>query len=382
MAGDRRPVWAEVDLNAIRDNARVLCRVAAPAQLCAVVKAGGYGHGAAEVARAARQGGASWLAVALVDEGLDLRQRGIDAPILLLSEPHCSTMAEVVAARLTPIIYTAAGLEALARAVRARPQPEPVAIHLKVDTGMHRVGASPAQTLELARAVAAAPELHLQGVCTHFAVADELDNPATAAQFDCFRAVLAALAAEGHRPALRHAANSAGALWHPQTRLDLVRCGIALYGLAPSAPVIGLPPTDALRPALSLRANVSYVKEVDAGEGVSYGLRYPLANRSTIATVPVGYADGLIRRLSVTGGQVLIGGRRCPLAGTVTMDQITVDCGPGAPVTVGDEVVLLGRQGDEQITAWEWAQRVDTIAYEVVCGIGGRVPRRYTGLVP
>lgn len=378
VAGHRRPVWAQVDLDAIRHNARLLCQVVAPSQLCAVVKAGGYGHGAVEVAGAALDGGATWLAVALVDEGLDLRQRGIDAPVLVLSEPPWPAMAEVVAAGLTPTIYTAGGLDALAVAAAHRPGPEPVAVHLKVDTGMHRVGALPEETLQLARAVASRPELHLEGVFTHFAVADELDNAATAAQFARFEAVLDALAAEGLRPRLRHAANSAGALWHPATRLDLVRCGLALYGLAPAATTVGLPPAERLRPALSLRAEVSYVKEVDAGERVSYGLRYRLATRSTIATVPVGYADGLTRRLSATGGHVLVGGRRCPLAGTVTMDQITVDCGPAAPVAVGDEVVMLGRQGDQEITAWEWALRVGTIAYEVVCGISERVPRRYS----
>jgi alanine racemase len=174
-----------------------------------------------------------------------------------------------------------------------------------------------------------------------------------------------------------HVANSAGALFHPDARLDMVRCGVAIYGLAPAGDLAGVAPCDQLKPALSLRARVSFVKEVDAGEGLSYGLRYQVPVRSVVATVPLGYADGVTRRLAATGGQVLIGGRRYPIAGSVTMDQILVDCGPGADVAVGDVAVLLGRQGAEHITAWEWAARTDTIAYEVVCGVSARVPRIY-----
>ena len=202
-------------------------------------------------------------------------------------------------------------------------------------------------------------------------------DPFTAEQARRLEALLADLAAAGVRPALRHACNSAGLLGHPQHRYDMVRCGIALYGVAPS-PAMAAEVRD-LRPALSLKARVSYVKEVDAGEGLSYGLRYRPAERTTVATVPTGYADGVPWRLGVSGGEVLIDGFRRPIAGAVTMDQILVDCGPGAAVQPGDEVVFIGRQGDEHIGAHEWADRVGTIAYEVLTGIGPRVPRRYRG---
>ncbi len=353
-----RPAWAEVDLDAIRHNARVLAGKAAPAALCAVVKADGYGHGAVPVARAALEGGATWLAVAMVEEGVGLRDAGITAPILLLSEPP--DVGAAVAAGLTPTVYTEAGVAAAGDAP----------VHLKVDTGMHRVGADHATAAKLARAIP-----RLEGVWTHFAVADQLDDPFTDLQAERFEALLADLEAAGIRAPLRHASNSAGALGHPHRRYDMVRCGIALYGVAPSPAMAGL--ARDLRPALSLKAEVSYVKEVEAGAGVSYGLRYRLPEPSTVATVPIGYADGVPWRLGVTGGEALIGGFRRPIAGAVTMDQITVDCGPDPSVRPGDEVVLIGRQGDEHISAQEWADRIGTIAYEVLTGIGSRVPREY-----
>ncbi len=379
IAGQLRPAWAEVDLAAIRHNAAVLATEAAPARLCAVVKAAGYGHGAPEVAGAALEGGAEWLAVALVEEGRELRAAAIDAPILLLSEPAAEAMAEVVDLSLTPTLYTPSGLDALASAVRQGRRTDPFSVHVKVDTGMHRVGASAGAAVALALDVAASPELHLEGFWTHFAVADEVDDPYTDEQIARFQRALDLLAGAGVRPGIRHAANSGGAIWHPGSRFDMVRCGIALYGLSPAADGITRHPVPRLRPAMSLKARVSYVKTVSAGERLSYGLRYRLERDSVIATVPLGYADGVTRSLSATGGEVLVGGRRRPISGTVTMDQILVDCGPGSKVVEGDEVVLLGRQGDEEITAWEWAGRTSTIGYEVVCGISGRVPRSYLG---
>jgi alanine racemase len=374
-----RPAWAEIDLEAISHNAGVLAREVAPARLCAVVKAGGYGHGAADVARAALRGGATMLAVALVEEGRELRDAGIGEPVLVLSEPAPAAMEEVVENLLIPTIYTRPGLDSLLAGLRSRGEAGPYPVHVKVDTGMHRVGAASREAVSLAAAIEAAAELDLEGFWTHLAVADEAGNPYTAVQINAYDAALGLLGEAGIRPRLRHAANSAGALWHPAARYDMVRCGIALYGLAPAAEATGRHPVPLLRPALALKARVSYVKDVAAGESLSYGLRYRLEGDAVIATVPLGYADGVTRSLSATGGEVLIGGRRCPIAGTVTMDQILVDCGPGAPVRVGDEVVLIGGQGHAEITAWEWAVRTGTIAYEVVCGISGRVPRVYTG---
>jgi alanine racemase len=372
-----RPAWAEIDLAAIRANARLLSDLVAPAQLCAVVKAWAYGHGPVRVARAAIEGGAGWLGVALIEEGLQLREAGIAEPILLLSEPARPAMADVVRAGLTPTLYTQEGVDAVAAAVVASGRHQPVPVHVKVDTGMHRVGAAGPVAVKVALDVAARPELRLEGLWTHFAVADEPGRAYTAEQLGRFRDVVDELAAQNVRPSMVHAANSAGALLHPDSRMDLVRCGVALYGLAPALELVGAPPCDQLRPALSLRARVAYVKEVDAGERLSYGLHYQLPVRSVVATVPLGYADGVSRRLAENGGQVLIGGRRYPIAGSVTMDQILVDCGPDADVAIGDVVVLLGRQGGETITAWEWASRTGTIAYEVVCGVSARVPRIY-----
>jgi len=370
----RRPVWAEIDLSALRDNARWLTSRVAPAQLCAVVKAFGYGHGPVRAAEAAVAGGASWLAVATVEEGVQLRQAGITEPVLLLSEPVPAAMTDVVAWRLTPTLYTPDAVGAAARAVAGYGRTARLLVHVKVDTGMHRVGADPERAVSVARDVAARPELELEGLCTHFAVADEPDDPYTGEQLARFLKVVDRLAAEGIRPALLHAANSAGAIAFPEARLDLVRCGIALYGLAPSPELAA--ECAGLRPAMAVKARVLFAKRVEAGERLSYGLRYRLERDAWVATVPIGYADGLPRRLSETGGEVLIGGRRRPIAGTVTMDQITVDCGDD-PVHPGDEVVLLGRQGEAEITAWDWADRLGTIAYEIVCGISSRVPRDY-----
>lgn len=365
-----RPVWAEVDLGAVRHNVGVLAGLAAPAGLCVVVKAGGYGHGAVEVARAALDGGAAWLAVALVEEGAELRDAGVDAPVLLLSEPPPDAMADVVGLGLTPTLYTPEGVAAAAAAARAG---SVLPVHVKVDTGMHRVGAAAADAVKLALTVDERPELALQGMWTHFAVADDPEDPFTAVQAARFTAVLDELAGLGVRPALAHACNSAGLLAHAYARHQLVRCGLAAYGVAPS-PALAASVRD-LRPALALKARVSLVKEVEAGEGVSYGLRFRAERPTVVATVPIGYADGVPWRLTGAGADVIVGGRRRPLAGAVTMDQLMVDCGAGPPVAAGDEVVLIGAQGEEAIGAWEWAGRLGTIAYEVLSGIGARVPR-------
>jgi alanine racemase len=377
-----RPVWADIDLDAVRHNASVIAGLVRPAALCAVVKADGYGHGARAVALAALDGGATWLAVALVEEGTALREARIDAPILLLSEPPEEAAAEALARRLVPTVYSRTGLASLSRVVGDRSPP--LDVHLKVDTGMHRIGADPQDALDLAGRIASDPHLALGAVWTHLAVADGADpddRSFTSAQLQRFDAVVDALTAAGHRPPMTHAANSAGAIGVAAARLDMVRCGIALYGMAPTPALAdelaSATGGERLRPVLSLRARVTSVRDLDAGERPSYGRRRPLAERSTVATVPIGYADGVPRRLFDEGGEVLIRGIRRPLAGVVTMDQVVVDCGPvgATPVAVGDEVVLLGRQGDAEVTATEWAGLLGTINYEVLCDIGPRVPR-------
>jgi alanine racemase len=368
-----RPVWAEVDLEAVSANVRALRELVAPAAVCAVVKADGYGHGAVAVSRAAVEAGAACLAVALVEEGVQLRDAGIDAPILVLSEPVPAAAETVVAHGLTPVVYTATGIDALAKAALTLGARDPVAVHLKVDTGMHRVGCAPADAVDLAAHVVDRPELVLAGVCTHFAVADEPGNEYTDAQRRTFEQVLAALRAQGLPTGTVHACNTAGAITVPEARYDMVRAGIGIYGLAPAPALAGR--VD-LVPALSVKARVSHVQALPAGARLSYGLRYETERATRVATVPIGYADGVPRELPHRGGNVLIAGRRLPIAGTVTMDQLMVDVGD-LDVAVGDEVVMLGAQGDEFVGAGEWAELMGTIAYTVVCGVGPRVPRRY-----
>ncbi len=369
-----RPVRAVVDLDAIAANVALLRQIAAPAEVWAVVKADGYGHGAIASSRAALAGGATRLCVALVKEGVELRRAGIGGPVLLLSEPDPSQAPAIVAHGLTAAAYTPGFIAALGTAAAAIGQRAPV--HLKLDTGMHRVGAPPAAAVELATLVADHPALLLEGVMTHLAVADEPDDPYTPGQLAAFDAAVGELRAVGFDPAYVHAANSAGALAHPSARYDAVRCGIAVYGVVPGPGVAET--STGLLPALRWEAKVSYVKRLAAGDRLSYGLRHTFTAAATVATVPVGYADGVPRRLAAAGGEVLIGGRRRPIVGVVTMDQLMVDCGDD-PVRPGDEVVLLGGQGDERVTPEEWGERLGTIGYEVVCGIGARVARVYLG---
>jgi alanine racemase len=374
--------WAEIDLAALAHNVRALRTLVEPAGVCVVVKADGYGHGAVAVGRTAMHAGAAMLAVAQVDEARRLRDAGLDGRVLLLSEPAPDEVADAVALGLELTAYTDAAIAAIAARASAH---DPVPIHVKVDTGMHRLGAAPADVIALAARVDADPRLVLEAVWTHCAVADELDDSFTSQQLGRFEAVLEQLAQQGVRPASRHAANSAAAIAHSQSRFDLVRCGIAVYGIDPAPTLHGM--VD-LRPAMRFTSTVSFVKQVAAGERISYGLRHRFDADTVVATVPVGYADGVPRRLGLLGQRVLIGGRLRPIVGVVTMDQLMVDCGPAGDdaagddaagdVAAGDEVVLLGTQGDEMITPQEWADQLDTIAYEAVCGIGHRVERRYT----
>lgn len=363
--------WACVDLAAVAANVEALRALSAPAELCAVVKADGYGHGAVAVARAAVEAGATWLAVAQVGEAAKLRAAGLTVPILLLSEPRPDELEAAVDARVAVTVGSAALPASLASV--ASPG-APVSVHLKVDTGMHRLGVAPADAVAVARAIEELPSLSLDAVWTHCAVADEPGHPFTAEQLARFDAAVAAIEADGIPVRLRHAANSAAAIAHPAARYDLVRCGIALYGIPPSP---ALADRVSLAPALRLATEVSALRAVPAGDGVSYGLHHHVAQDTIVATLPIGYADGLTRALGLAGQAVLVGGRRCPMVGAVTMDQVMVDVGPEGEVSVGDEVVLLGAQGAERVAPAEWAARLGTIAYEVVCGLGDRVERRY-----
>lgn len=358
-----RPSRVVVDLDAVMANVEHLRRTVAPSRVCAVVKADAYGHGDVPVAEAAVAAGADLLAVALVEEAARLRDAGIDAPILLLYEPPIGDAAAVVDLDLVPSVHRREFVEALAGSG--------IGVQLAIDTGMHRSGADPADAPALAEAILGAG-LTLAGTWTHLAVA-ESDPAFTQTQLEVFERVLDDLRALGIDPGVRHAANSAGALHQPASRLDMVRAGIAVYGLPPDP----TRPDPALRPAMSVVSEVSMTRRLPAGARPSYGRLRPLPAEGTVATVPVGYADGYPRGLGLNGA-VLIGGRRCPLAGTVTMDQIVVDV-DAHPVVVGDEVVLLGARGDEAITADDWAAALDTISYEVVSRVGARLPRCYVG---
>jgi alanine racemase len=378
--GRSRPAWAEIDLAAVAHNAAVLSRLAAPAELCAVVKAHGYGHGGPAVARAALAGGATRLAVALVDEGVELRQHGVTAPVLLLSECGLDAVETTIAYGITPTVYSEESVAAFASAARAAGQR--LAVHVKVDTGMHRVGVAPERLEGVVAAVVGEPVLELEGLWTHLPVADgdhQVDRDFTSAQLDLFGRLVAVLEAQGITVPLLHAANTAGTIAFPQARLGMVRCGLGLYGYLPGSSVQATFAEQAsgetLIPVMALKAQVVAVRTLDAGERPSYGRLRPLPERSVVATVPIGYADGVPRALFGAGYDVLIGGVRRPLAGMVTMDQIVVDCGADHSVRPGDEVVLLGRQGDETITADDWAALLGTISYEVVCGVGPRMPR-------
>lgn len=368
-----RWVNCHVHTGVIGHNVALVAGRVAPSEVWAVVKANGYGHGAVEVARAALAAGATGLCVAIADEGIVLRRAGITAPILVLSEQPPEVAEMLIGYLLTPTVCTTRGIAALAAA--AAKTNMRVKVHVKVDTGMHRMGVAPSEAVALAQFVGSHELLEIEGLYTHLAAADELDNDATTRQLRRFDEVVAAYAAHGITPRLIHAANSAGAIAVPESRYSFVRIGIAMYGLSPGRQVDDL--CRELVPALTLRARVSAVRWVPAGEAVSYGLRRPVQEASLVATVPVGYADGVPRRLGETDVPVLIGGKPRRIAGTVTMDQLLVDCGTDSSVTVGDEVVLIGRQGDHTVTADQWAEALGTIGYEVVCGIGSRVHRTY-----
>lgn len=369
----QRWAWAEVNLGLIQHNVAIIAQRIAPTDVWAVVKANGYGHGSVPVAQAALAAGARGLCVAIVDEGVLLRRSGIQAPILVLSEQPAEMAELLVGYALTPTVTTTRGAAAIAAA--AQTTGRDVGIHIKVDTGMHRMGAQPSEVLGIAQYASSHPQITVEGVYTHFAVADEPSHPANVRQLDTFRTVLDGLAARGINPPVVHAANSAAALVNADSRFTMARIGIATYGLLPGRGVEE--ECRGLIPAMSLKARVSAVRWVEAGEAVSYGLRTPVSQQTLIATVPIGYADGVPRRLGAAGASVLLNGVPRRIAGTVTMDQIMVDCGNDSSVSVGDEVVLIGRQGEHTVTADDWAEMTDTIGYEIVCGVSPRIFRRY-----
>jgi alanine racemase len=368
--------WSEavVDLGAVRDNVASL-RAGTAAEVMAVVKADGYGHGLVPCARAALAGGASWLGVALLEEAIALRVAGIDAPVLSWLAAPGPALAHAVGQRIDLSVsapWELADVVAAARTAQARAR-----VHLKIDTGLSRSGATDAEWPDLVDAAAKAAaggEIEIVGVWSHFAYADEPGHPTIAAQIGNFRAALDLAESHGVTPQLRHLANSAATLTLPDAHFDLVRPGIAVYGLSP----VPQESTYGLTPAMTLRSTVALAKRVPAGSGVSYGHVYTTSSETGLALVPIGYADGVPRNATDVG-PLWIGGRRRTISGRVCMDQFVVDVADD-DVPAGSEVVLFGPGAHGEPTAQDWAAATGTISYEIVTRIGARVPRRYTGL--
>jgi alanine racemase len=370
IAARGHPVWAEVDLDALRHNMRTLDRLAAGAEVMGVVKGYAYGHGNPMCAETMLEAGATRLGVARVAEALHLRAARISAPIHVFTEPPPEAIPALLDHDLVPTVYTEAFAEALSDAAAERGAR--VAVHVKLDTGMHRVGVAAGDVADLARALRSLPGVAVEGAWSHLAVADVPDHPFTRKQIDLFGELTERLERAGLRLRLRHLANSAATMTLPESHFDLVRCGVACYGLWPGRALVGAAD---LRPVLALRARANLAKVVAGGEALSYGLGYRLPAAATVVTVPAGYADGYDRRLSGRAA-VLIGGRRYRASGTVCMDQFMVDVGDD-DVDVGAVVTLLGADAGERVTAEELADEVGTINYEITARIPSRVPRLY-----
>ncbi|NTU72171.1 MAG: alanine racemase [Coriobacteriia bacterium] len=367
-----RWAWVEIDLAAIQSNVRSLKGLTRPGTLfMAVVKADGYGHGALHVARAALAAGADRLGVATLDEALALRDAGITGPIQLLSEPPESTIRELLDNDITPAVTTREFAVALGKQALLRDTVAPY--HLKVDTGMHRIGVRAEDAPEFARSLVDFPGLKLEGTFTHFATADAAGDWDVQRQLERFQRVLDNMRVDEVDPGIVHAANSPATMLYPDAHFDMVRCGIAIYGLQPSAATAAVLK---LAPSMSVKAKASFVKRIGMGDGVSYGLTWQASSPTEIVTLPLGYADG-VHRVCSNEMQVLIGGTRCRQVGRVCMDQFMVEAPRGARVSRGDEVVLVGSQESERIPMEELATVAGTINYEMACGFGLRLERVY-----
>ena len=376
-----RRTWAEIDLDALAQNFREVRKAADPkAMVCCVVKADAYGHGAVRVAREFASLGADWFAVSNLEEALQLRRAGIETPVLVLGYTPADKAGTLSRENVSQCVYSleyARDLSRFAREVGVK-----VNIHLKIDTGMSRLGfyyqdiSRDEAAVEEVKEACSLPGLVPQGIFTHFAVSDEgqAGDAFTMRQFGCLKEMIESLARAGVTFPVRHCANSAGVFDYPLSHLDMVRAGIVLYGLYPSGELRSRP---ALKPALALKSVVSHVKTLLPGATVSYGRKFTAQHEMRVATVPVGYADGYPRLLSPGGAEVLIRGKRCPILGRICMDQLMADVTALDQVRVGDTVTLIGRDGEEEITADELAEKEGTINYEVVCALSKRVPRVY-----
>ncbi|EPH02359.1 alanine racemase [Propionibacterium sp. oral taxon 192 str. F0372] len=364
-----RPVWAEIDLDAVAHNIREIRQLVGPSvEVTGVVKANAYGHGSPQFARCLLANGATRLAVATLDEALELRDAGIDARILILGWTRPQQAATVVASGIDQCVYSMDLARALSQA--AVDQGREAMVHIKIDSGMGRIGLRPDENpVDEIVAMLQLPGISFEGIFTHFAVADTLDKTYTRGQFEAFTALIDEIAAHGHVPRIRHCANSATIIDLPEMHLDMVRPGIILYGVLPSDEVMA--ERIDLHPTMRLKAMVSHVKQLAAGETVSYGRKFTAERPSVIASLPLGYADGYHRILSGRA-EVVIRGRRAPVVGRVCMDQFMIDVTDVPGVSVGDEVLLWGT---DDLRCEEVADWAETIGYELLTSVARRVPR-------
>ena len=367
-----RPTVAEIDLGALAFNYRqVQKKIPKGVKILGVVKADAYGHGAVPVSRKLEELGVEYLGVAMSDEGVQLRKGGIKTPILLLGGTYQEDIDWIFQFGLTPVVFQKEALQLLSKAAERRKKR--VQVHLKVDTGMGRLGVPLRLWSAFLDGIKGLPNVEVEGILSHYSMADEMDGPFTGRQWGAFQEAVAVAESMGIHVRYKHVSNSAGLTAFPSWSGNLVRPGIILYGSYPSPVFRKL---IKLKPIMTLKTRIGLLKQVPAGEKISYGGTYVTKMESRIATLPIGYADGYSRKLS-NQGQVLVRGRRSPVIGRVCMDYIIADVTGIPGVSLGDEVVLMGRQGREVITAEEMGERIGTISYEIFCLVGKRVPRVY-----
>ncbi len=362
--------WLEINLNTIKSNVRELLRIS-QTELMAIVKANGYGHGASEVAHAAVDAGATWCGVARLEEAISLRRSGVNCQILVMGYTSPDRTAEAVNHNISLTIYDQQIGEAYAE--QAKKFGSGLRLHIKVDTGMGRLGISPDTAQEFIEKLARLPQVNIEGLFTHFARADEPQAETTSRQLERFDHLVRNLKAVGIAPQYIHASNSAAILNYPQANYDLVRPGITMYGFPP-APETPIP--DSIRPAIVWKTRLTSVRNFPVGHGISYGHIYHTTRTERIGSIAIGYADGFRR---VNGNIALVHGKRVPVVGRVCMDQCMLQLDDVPDAAIGDEVVLLGSQGEEHITAEEIGERWGSFNYEVICGLSARLPRIYTG---
>jgi alanine racemase len=365
-----RATKVHVDFSTIEKNVKVIRELVAPAKVAVVVKGNAYGHGMSMVSQELQKMDVDMLCVSNAESVLTLRKRGVTLPILVLSEVPRDAIGPCYIHDATFTLYSIDAIKAVAAYAT---KDQPAHVHVKVDTGMNRLGCKPSEALTLARYIDQHESLVFEGIFTHFATADDPGHPGTSQQLQLFERVLDDLEMAGLTPPLIHAANSAAAISYPSSRFSMVRTGLAAYGIYPEPRM-----RDAidLVPALSFLTEVAFVKNISEGESVSYGWRWTAEHDTRIATLPVGYSDGVPRNLGLAGGQVIINAVRCPIVGAVTMDMMMVDIG-NLSVNVGDKVTLIGQDGNESISPTEWADLTGSIPYEMICRLGERLPRHY-----